>query len=397
MPNPARHPSTPLAAALLACVSFAAAPLQAQASPPSAPSPQGITVHGAGDAAAERARILKEMDVLTRQLDRKQLESDERRRHVEQLANLMLRLAEHEQTARPERLEFHRTPLGRGAPVPPEQARLLEHSRRLMVSEGVPSRWAPSGWVGLNVTAPHTVRLAGGEQFVRFLSYPQVVSVDPSSPADRAGIRRGDTLVAYNGTDVRHEIDMSRLLVPNSRISVRVRRDGRTRDVPVTVAAAPRNVVVRRFDLKFPEPSAEVRVLEPSRAPSVPRATTARGAAGSPAVRTGVAVAPSVAGGSAPFAARFVSNALLGARVETVSDDLRDATGLPRGLLVMEVAQGTPAHAAGLRPGDVIVSAAGRDAESPQSLRLMLQGTPDRALELTVQRRKVKRKATLRW
>jgi serine protease Do len=143
--------------------------------------------------------------------------------------------------------------------------------------------------------------------------------------------------------------------------------------------------VVRRFDLKFPEPGGEFVMLEPTRAPPAPRSPAAVSAA------TAVAAAPQ------PFIASFAANALLGARVEGVSAEMHDATGLPRGVLVLEVAQGSPASAAGLRAGDVIVSAAGRTVHTVHALRASLQASRSESLALTIQRKRARRQVELRW
>lgn len=376
MPMPAR-----LLAALSAAVLLASSdtePLGAQQARTTSPTRVIVT---RGD---ELNAIIQRLQVVARQLEQEQQDNAERRRLLEELGNLMLQLSEAQKQYAPrEGVELH--PEAYSMPRTPLHAKVLEQSRQLMLSEGMPG--SPQGWLGLNVSAPYSMRLENGEQYVRFHSYPQVVSVDPSSPADRAGIRRGDTLLAYNGTDVRREIAMRRLLVPESRLAVRLRRDGQLRDVALVVATAPQNIVERRFDLKFPEASArEMVMLEATRAPSAPRAPRA----------AAVAQAP-VAASATSFRVPFSPNVMLGARVETVSEEMHDATGLARGVLVMEVAEGSYAHAAGLRQGDVITHAGGRSLQSVGGLRQALRGASDESLDLSVQRRKAKRKVTLRW
>jgi hypothetical protein len=97
------------------------------------------------------------------------------------------------------------------------------------------------GWIGIVVSgAPTEVRIENNEMFMRYLTYPEIASVDPSSPAQRAGLYPGDTLMAYNGRDVRREeISMTRLLRPKATVNVRVRRDGKEKELPVVVAEAP--------------------------------------------------------------------------------------------------------------------------------------------------------------
>lgn len=91
---------------------------------------------------------------------------------------------------------------------------------------------------------------AGGKDGAR------VQSVSPGGPAAEAGIRAGDVIVAVNGTGVTGE-DASRQVVkilrdvkPDDKVSVRVLRDGKTRDF--TVAARPGPGVVA-FERTLPQ------------------------------------------------------------------------------------------------------------------------------------------------
>jgi serine protease Do len=65
-----------------------------------------------------------------------------------------------------------------------------------------------------------------------------VVDVVPDSPADKAGIRRGDVIVRLGGEDITEETPYLNLLVkqrPNSTIPVTVLRDRRELTVDVAV------------------------------------------------------------------------------------------------------------------------------------------------------------------
>jgi S1-C subfamily serine protease len=63
------------------------------------------------------------------------------------------------------------------------------------------------------------------------------------------------------------------------------------------------------------------------------------------------------------------------------------ALGLRRGLEVVEVVGGSPADAAGLRPGDIIIEVDGRPIESPRDLqRLMVDGPIERFMLIRVVR-----------
>jgi S1-C subfamily serine protease len=70
-----------------------------------------------------------------------------------------------------------------------------------------------------------------------------------------------------------------------------------------------------------------------------------------------------------------------------VPDALRDRTGVRRALRVVQVATGSPAARAGLRAGDLLLSAGGRPTVDAQSLqRLLFASAIGRPLQLTVLR-----------
>ncbi|HWZ64102.1 MAG TPA: PDZ domain-containing protein [Steroidobacteraceae bacterium] len=73
----------------------------------------------------------------------------------------------------------------------------------------------------------------------------RVRAVSPGGPAAEAGIHAGDVIVAVNGTEVkgdnpaRQVMRLIRAVKPDSKVSVRVQRDGATRDFAVTARSGP--------------------------------------------------------------------------------------------------------------------------------------------------------------
>lgn len=74
-----------------------------------------------------------------------------------------------------------------------------------------------------------------------------IVDVVPESPAAKAGLQKGDTLVRINGLAASPQV-MSAPFEPGDTVTLRIRRDGRERDV--TVVAAERS---NRFTYVFPD------------------------------------------------------------------------------------------------------------------------------------------------
>ena len=82
----------------------------------------------------------------------------------------------------------------------------------------------------------------------------RVREVSPGGPAADAGMRAGDVIVAVNGTEVKGEnparevMRLLRPVKPDSKVSVRVRRDGSGHDFTIVARPAPGN-----FFAQFPD------------------------------------------------------------------------------------------------------------------------------------------------
>jgi S1-C subfamily serine protease len=89
----------------------------------------------------------------------------------------------------------------------------------------------------------------------------RVRGVSPGGPAAEAGIRAGDVIVAVNGTEVqganpaRQVMRLMRDVKPDSKVSVRVQREGSTRDFSVTARSGPNFLFAREG---FPPPGTEL-------------------------------------------------------------------------------------------------------------------------------------------
>jgi membrane-associated protease RseP (regulator of RpoE activity) len=231
---------------------------------------------------------------------------------------------------------------------------------------------APKGWIGITFVGASVEDVHDGEYFVRFLDYPEVESVEPSSPAQRAGITRGDLLLAFNGKDVTTQpISMTRLLQPEHKVVVRMKRDGTAHDYALTVAPAPRSYVLRLEDFAAPRPPAGVVVGSapgavaplPAQGEFFPARPTPR-AVGALTVRSGTFL---------PFDSEHAPVA--GAQMSTLDAELARNLdlGVTQGVMVMSVPSGSPAQQAGLRGGDVVVTVAGDSVASVRELRHVLE------------------------
>ncbi len=253
------------------------------------------------------------------------------------------------------------------------------------VAPRIPDAAAPKGWIGLTFVGAPVTDVQDGEYFVRFLDYPEVESVEPASPAEHAGILRGDLLLAFNGQDVTaRAISMTHLLRPDHKVVVRLERDGRPHDYSLVVAKAPQNYAARMGDFAAPRaPAAPDPMPEPARAP---RAVFYGRPAAPPAPVSPVAAAPA----GSYFSFNF-DGGVAGAELSTINADLaRNLNlGVDHGVLVLKAPEGTPAARSGLRAGDIIVRAAGQDVASVRDFRRVLERhSADASVELQVVRDK---------
>jgi serine protease Do len=71
-----------------------------------------------------------------------------------------------------------------------------------------------------------------------------VANVTPGSPAARAGLKQGDVILSFNGTELKQMRDLPRLVAtasPDATAPIAVWRNGQKRDLNVTIGEAPEN------------------------------------------------------------------------------------------------------------------------------------------------------------
>lgn len=225
----------------------------------------------------------------------------------------------------------------------------------------------PSGWIGINLQGLKHESVNG--DLVQYLDYPSVVSVEPQSPAQRAGVVPGDVVLAYDGVDLRsNRLNLSEVLRPEHPIMVTVRRDGETKDFPMVVARTPDEIARRRRD--------EADLAD---------VMYAKGRAARPVEHPAM-----------PF--MVASNGLFGMTLTNVGADLARVLKLQTGVLVTDAPEASPGYKAGLRTGDVIVGVEGDGAPTLSMLRqAVLMRSNDRTVQLQVIRDKKTRKLTVSW
>lgn len=280
------------------------------------------------------------------------------------------------------------------------------------------SRSAPRGYLGVVLESEQRTRVRDGKVFTEFVSPSVVLSVTAGSPAAKAGVEAGDTIVALGRAPLPGEVLMSEVVKPGERLPVKLRRRGSERVVTVTVGADPNAgnaPTIAYYDvtgetMRFC--NGENCATASVRAPGSPP----RGASGSVSI-TGLPfpapVPPTAAVAPRPAAAPSVrifergtswsatDYSIAGAMMTTINEDLEELTGVDEGILVLRVAPGTPAATSGLRGGDVIIRVNDEDCEGVRDLQRAVQRASSRggrSVSLVVNRKKKNEQAiTLQW
>lgn len=170
----------------------------------------------------------------------------------------------------------------------------------------------------------------------------EITTVEPDSPADKAGLKPGDVVLEYNGQRVEGTQQFVRFVretPPGRTVRLTVFRNGSTQTLTATVAERKG----RTFNFPAPKIDEDVRIriqkeLEGAMR-DVPRVTMSW--------RAG----------------------MLGIEGEPLKgSQLAEFFGVKEGVLVRSVMKDSPAEKAGLKPGDVIVKVDDRGVEEPRDI-----------------------------
>lgn len=244
-----------------------------------------------------------------------------------------------------------------------------------------------SGWIGVVITTGVGQTNSAGA--LVFNDYPVIESIDPGSPAEKAGLQAGDILISINSQDFRkNPIPLGSLLVPGNKVVFRYKRDEVTKTSRLIVAQRPAGTAghtVMRIIGPAPERAEASRTAQTRTQVTLRE----RAAAGSPLPHVTV---PMIFGAGSP------TIGFAGAELTQLNDGLREILKFAgEGLFVINVAIGTPAGASGLKSGDIIIKADREPVQNPGELIRVMRRTTENAMHLEILRNRKARVITLRW
>jgi len=224
-----------------------------------------------------------------------------------------------------------------------------------------------------------------------------IEEVTAGSSAAEAGLLSNDVIVKWDGESIESAREVSRHIreTPAGRsVRLGVIREGR--EIEINVKMGERQAIVTRPRIVSTTPIARAEVrAEATRAREEARAATSR-------VREETRAAMAQARQEARAATVRVRDQVhatgrLGVQLQSMTPQLAEYFGLSKrsGALVVFVYADSAAAKAGLKAGDVILSAAGQTVETPVDLRHALIAKQEGAVELRILRDKQEQTLTV--
>lgn len=199
------------------------------------------------------------------------------------------------------------------------------------------------GWLGIRISrVPYDLRK---ELKLGRREGALVTEVEPSSPAEEAGIEEDDIIITFDGKKVKGPEHLSRLVRKTEvgkTVKIEILRDGELQQLEAEIEERPEDFP---FSFMFPH--------------------------------------------HPPYYWRRYSRAWLGVELQKLNKDLAKYFGVSEkdGVLITEVQKDSPAEKAGLKAGDVIAKIDGEQVREPRDVReIIAEEKPGRKIDIEILR-----------
>jgi C-terminal processing protease CtpA/Prc len=214
-----------------------------------------------------------------------------------------------------------------------------------------------------------------GMREVRGVGVTQVIK---DSPAEKAGLRKDDVILRFDGESVTSVRKLTRLVSessPDQSVRLTISRGGSEQELSATLTK-------HKLDNLFG--SITPRILR-------------GGDNNDDVIRVfpGQNWPPSIGGGDGPFILSMGANRRIGVGTQALTKQLADYFGVSGGVLITSVTENSPAAKAGLKAGDVITAIDGEKVSSPGDISRELSKKETGDVSLTVVRDRNPRTVTV--
>lgn len=198
-----------------------------------------------------------------------------------------------------------------------------------------------------------------GMRDVRGVGVSEVVK---DSPAEKAGLRKGDVILRFNGEAVTSTRKLNRLVnesSPDQTVRLTISRGGSEQEISATLGK--RENMTKIFNEKIREEMRQNREKMKTEFPKIKS-------------------------GDGTWTINMGNYRRIGISTQTLNKQLADYFGVSEGILVTSVSDNSPAAKAGLKAGDVITAVDGEKVDSPGDISRAINKKEDGPVILTVVR-----------
>jgi len=199
-----------------------------------------------------------------------------------------------------------------------------------------------------------------------------VTEVVKDSPAEKAGLRKGDVIVGFNGEAVTSTRKLNRLVnesAPDQNVRLRIARGGSEQEVSATLGKRDdfNRVWNEKTRTEMREKMEKMRKDMPAKIKSE----------------------------NGTWTINMGGYRRLGISTQTLTKQLADYFGVSEGILVTSVVENSAAAKAGLKAGDVITAVDGEKVDSPGDITRAISKKEDGPVTLTIVRDRSSRSITV--